>query len=59
MIVVFNTSVNFFDPFKSWDLGIYSTAVGSLTTSIWVYSIVGVDVIYFIFTLIIFRHLEK
>ena len=57
-VVVLNVSVNFFDPFKG-GLGVYSTAMGSSTTSLWAYLIVGIDALYVFFSIRTFRILEK
>jgi len=58
MIVALNSSVNFFDPF-SYGVGNYSTSVGSSTSTLWVYVMIGIDFLYAIVSIKIFKSIDN
>jgi hypothetical protein len=58
IVMLLNSSVNYFDPFRG-GLGSFSTSVGSSTTPLWTWIIVAIDLVFAYFSFRFFRKIGK
>lgn len=58
LVVILNSSINFFDPFQG-GFGEYATSIGSSTTFLWACTLVVIDSIYIILSFRMFSKTER